>query len=71
VAVLALAAFAFAADLGGGTALAVGAVAAVFAVQHVWVAQRGAAAALRAFDANLYVGALVLAGVLLDVAFLR
>lgn len=67
VAVVALAGFAWGAGLGSGTALAIAAVAAIFAVQHVWVARRGAAAALKAFDANLYVGALVLAGVLWDV----
>jgi 4-hydroxybenzoate polyprenyltransferase len=41
-------------------------VAAVFAIQHVWVARHGAAAALRAFDANLIVGIVVLAGVVVD-----
>jgi 4-hydroxybenzoate polyprenyltransferase len=71
VAVVALLGFAASAGLGVGTALAVVAVAAVFALQHVWVARRGAAAALRAFDANLYVGALVLAGVLVDLTLGR
>lgn len=71
VAVVALAGFAASAGLGIGTAVAVAVVAAVFAVQHAWVARRGAAVALRAFDANLYVGAIVLAGVLLDVFALR
>lgn len=66
VAVVALTGFAASAGLGWATALAVVAVAAVFAVQHVWVAQRGAAAALAAFDANRYVGAVVLTGVLWD-----
>jgi 4-hydroxybenzoate polyprenyltransferase len=70
VAVAALAAFVVAAGLGPASALAVVAVAAVFAVQHVWVARRGAAIALKAFDANLYVGAIVLAGVLLDLTLL-
>ncbi len=69
-AVVALAGFAATAALGWGTALSVAAVATVFAVQHVWVARSGAAVALRAFDANLYVGALVLAGVLLDLFIL-
>ncbi|MFN2321523.1 MAG: UbiA-like polyprenyltransferase [Trueperaceae bacterium] len=71
VAVVALAAFVATAGLGWGTALAVGAVAAVFAVQHAWVARHGAAIALQAFDANLYVGALVLAGVLVDLTLFR
>jgi 4-hydroxybenzoate polyprenyltransferase len=71
VAVVALTGFAATAGLAWGTALAIVAVAAVFAVQHVWVAQRGAALALKAFDANLYVGALVLAGVLVDLALFR
>ena len=43
-------------------------VAASFAHQHRLVAQRGAAEALRAFDANLWVGAIVLASVALDLA---
>lgn len=67
LAVVALAGFATTAGLGWATAVAVVAVAAVFAVQHAWVARRGAAVALRAFDANLYVGAIVLVGVLVDV----
>lgn len=71
VAVAALALFVLAAGLGPASALAVVAVAAVFAVQHAWVARHGAAIALKAFDANLYVGAIVLAGVLVDLALGR
>jgi 4-hydroxybenzoate polyprenyltransferase len=71
VAVAALAAFGPAAGLGPASVVAVVAVAAVFTVQHVWVARHGAAVALKAFDANLYVGAIVLAGVLLDLSFFR
>lgn len=69
LAVAALAGFAASAGLGAASAVAVAAVATVFALQHVWVARRGAAVALKAFDANLYVGAIVLLGVVIDVAF--
>ena len=41
-------------------------VGALFVYQHTLVARRGPAEALRAFDANLWVGALVLSGVALD-----
>lgn len=68
VAVAALAGFVVGADLGAASRVATVVVAAVFALQHVWVARRGAAVALKAFDANLYVGALVLVGVAVDVA---
>jgi 4-hydroxybenzoate polyprenyltransferase len=44
------------------------AIAASFVHQHRLVAQRGAAEALRAFDANLWVGAIVLVSVALDLA---
>ena len=44
------------------------AVGASFVHQHRLVAQRGAAEALRAFDANLWVGVMVLVGVVLDLA---
>jgi 4-hydroxybenzoate polyprenyltransferase len=43
-------------------------VAAVFVHQHRLVAQRGAAEALRAFDANLWVGSVMLAAVAADLA---
>jgi len=66
VAVASLAALAPAAGLGAPYLVAVGVVAAVFAVQHGWVARHGAAVALRAFDANLVVGLVVLAGVVVD-----
>jgi 4-hydroxybenzoate polyprenyltransferase len=66
VAVAALAALAPAAGLGIVYLLSVGVVAAVFVVQHRWVARHGAAVALRAFDANLVVGLVVLAGVVAD-----
>jgi 4-hydroxybenzoate polyprenyltransferase len=66
LAVFALAALAPAAGLGAPYLAAVAIVAAVFGVQHVWVARQGAAAALRAFDANLIVGLVVLAGVVID-----
>lgn len=69
VAVAALAAFIPAAGLGLGSWLAVVVVAGVLGVQHAWVARRGAAVALRAFDANLIVGLVVLAGVLFDVVW--
>jgi 4-hydroxybenzoate polyprenyltransferase len=68
VAVAGLAVFVPAAGLGLAAWLAVAVVAIVLGVQHAWVARRGAAAALRAFDANLIVGLVVLAGVLIDVA---
>ena len=66
VAVMALLALAPAAGLGWVYLAAVAVVAAVFVAQHAWVARRGAAVALRAFDANLVVGLVVLAGVVLD-----
>lgn len=43
-------------------------VGALFVYQHTLVARRGPAEALRAFDANLWVGVLVLASVALDLA---
>jgi 4-hydroxybenzoate polyprenyltransferase len=46
--------------------VAVAVVAAVLALQHVWVARHGPAAALRAFDANLVIGLVVLVGVVAD-----
>ncbi len=46
-----------------------GLVGALFGYQHALVARRGAAEALRAFDANLWVGALVLLSVALDLAW--
>jgi 4-hydroxybenzoate polyprenyltransferase len=52
--------------LGGIYLLAVVLVAGIFALQHWWVARHGAQVALRAFDANLLVGLVVLAGVALD-----
>lgn len=67
-AVVALVALAPAAGLGPVYLAAVAAVTAVFAVQHTWVARRGAAVALRAFDANLVVGLVVLVGVIADLA---
>jgi 4-hydroxybenzoate polyprenyltransferase len=42
---------------------------AVFARQHRWLARHGAAVALRAFDANLIVGAAMFLGVALDLAW--
>ena len=70
VAVAALAALAPAAGLGWVYLLTVAAVAIVFAGQHASLARHGAAVALRAFDANLIVGLLVLAGVVVDRAVL-
>jgi 4-hydroxybenzoate polyprenyltransferase len=69
VAVVALSALAPAAGLGPVYVAAVVVVALVFVVQHRWVARHGAAAALRAFDANLIVGLVVLAGVVIDRAW--
>ena len=66
VAVAALVLLAPAAGLGWPYLVAVAAVTAVLALQHVWVARHGAAAALQAFDANLLIGLMVLAGVVLD-----
>ncbi len=66
VAVAALVLLAPAAGLGWPYLAAVAAVAVVLALQHLWVARYGAAAALRAFDANLVIGLVVLAGVVLD-----
>ncbi len=68
IAVAGLALFVPAAGLGLAAWSAVAVVATVLGVQHTWVARRGAAVALRAFDANLIVGLVVLAGVVLDVA---
>lgn len=69
IAVSALLALVPAAGLGPIYVLAVAGVATVFAVQHSWVARDGAAVALRAFDANLVVGLVVLVGVVLDHAW--
>lgn len=66
IALIALLAVAQSAALGPGYLLAVALVALLFALQHGWLARRGAAVALQAFDANLVIGALVLAGVVLD-----
>lgn len=66
VAVAGLVALAPAAGLGGAYLAAVAVVALVLALQHVWVARHGPAAALRAFDANLVIGLVVLAGVVAD-----
>ena len=52
--------------LGGIYALALVLVSGLFALQHWWVARHGAQVALRAFDANLLVGRVVLVGVALD-----
>ncbi len=68
VAWLALAVAAFITGLGTWGWLGLVAVAASFVHQHRLVAQRGAAEALRAFDANLWVGMIVLASVALDLA---
>jgi 4-hydroxybenzoate polyprenyltransferase len=68
---LALVAFAATAWVTGQGAIGWGGlvlVAALFAYQHRLVAHRGVAEALRAFDANLWVGLLVLATVALDLA---
>jgi 4-hydroxybenzoate polyprenyltransferase len=48
--------------------LGLAAVAVVFVYQHTLVARRGPAEALRAFDANLVVGAIVLVSVAIDLA---
>lgn len=66
LAVLALVGLAPAAGLGGVYLAAVAVVAAVLALQHLWLARHGPAAALRAFDANLVIGLLVLLGVVVD-----
>jgi 4-hydroxybenzoate polyprenyltransferase len=73
IAAHAAAAVAFAAALvaaGAGPIAWAGlaAVVAVFVHQHRLVARRGAGEALRAFDANLWVGALILAAVVADLA---
>jgi 4-hydroxybenzoate polyprenyltransferase len=54
------------AGLGWLYLLAVALVAAIFAVQHWWVVRHGPAVALKAFDANLVVGLVVLAGVVIE-----
>jgi len=66
VAVAALVLLAPAAGLGVIYLAAVAAVALVLGLQHVWVARHGPAAALRAFDANLVIGLVVLVGVVVD-----
>ena len=66
LALLAMLALAPAAGLGWPYLSAVVVVAVVFALQHVWVARHGPEVALRAFDANLVVGLVVLAGVVFD-----
>ncbi|MBW6455222.1 MAG: putative 4-hydroxybenzoate polyprenyltransferase [Trueperaceae bacterium] len=66
LAVAALVLLAPAAGLGAIYLAAVAVVAAVLGAQHVWVARHGPAAALRAFDANLVIGLLVLVGVVAD-----
>jgi 4-hydroxybenzoate polyprenyltransferase len=69
LAIAALLVLAPVAGLGAAYLAAVTVVAIVFYVQHRWVARHGAAAALRAFDANLVVGLVVLAGVVIDRAW--
>jgi 4-hydroxybenzoate polyprenyltransferase len=66
VAVAALVLLAPAAGLGAVYLASVAVVAGVLGLQHAWVARHGPAAALRAFDANLVIGLVVLAGVVLD-----
>ena len=66
VAVAALMALAPAAGLGAAYLTAVAVVAVVLGLQHAWVARHGPAAALRAFDANLVIGLVVLLGVVAD-----
>ncbi len=68
VALVALAAAAVTTGFGPVGWLGLAVVTVVFVHQHRLVAQRGAAEALRAFDANLWVGAVVLASVALDLA---
>lgn len=68
VAWLALAVAAVLTGLGSWGWTGLVAIAAVFVHQHRLVARRGAAEALRAFDANLWVGAIVLLSVALDLA---
>lgn len=69
VALAALLALPAVGPLGGlYLAVVVFGVAPLLAVQQVLVRRRGAAAALRAFNANLWVSGLVLAGVALDLA---
>lgn len=69
VAVAALLALAAAGPLGGlYLAVVAFGVAPLLVAQQVLVRRRGAAAALRAFNANLWVSGLVLAGVALDLA---
>lgn len=53
-------------QLGVVYLLAVGLVTLIFVLQHWWVARHGPAVALRAFDANLLVGLLVLLGVVAE-----
>lgn len=69
VAWLALAVAAVLAGFGAWGWLGVAAVGLSFVHQHRLVARRGAAEALRAFDANLWVGAIVLLSVVLDLAW--
>ena len=66
VAVAALVLLAPAAALGAIYLAAVAVVAGVLGLQHLWVARHGPAAALRAFDANLVIGLVVLLGVIAD-----
>lgn len=66
LAVASLVLLAPAAGLGATYLAAVAVVAAVLGLQHVWVARHGPAVALRAFDANLVIGLVVLGGVVAD-----
>ena len=69
VAWLAFAGAALATAQGPPAWLGLALVALLFAYQHRLVATRGAAEALRAFDANLWVGLIVLASVALDLVW--
>ena len=67
---MALAATALVSGLGPIAWVGLAVTGALFYHQHRLVASRGAAEALRAFDANLWVGVVVLASVALDLALL-
>lgn len=64
----ALAVVAWRSGFGAAGWIGLALVAAAFVHQHRLVARHGAAVALRAFDANLWIGTLVLAAVVLDLA---
>jgi len=66
VSLAALLMVAWSAGLGLFYLLAVAVVATLFFFQHRWLAREGAAVALQAFDANLIIGAVVLAGVIAE-----